>query len=700
MSGFSLLAPLGLVALVGLPLVVLYHMRHTTPVVKPVPTLRFWLAAVDQQTEQARFRRPPLTLLLLLHLVIVGLLAFALMRPAATDAWAGLGRRTEPEHLIILLDGSTSMEATDTPSGRTRFEEARTAALQRVSGLHEGDVATVVLMGTHPTTLEATDATSLKALRDRLGRVAAPGGRADLNAALQLAKDLILPGMADRIVLLSDGALAVDPTLVKDVGAPIEFQRVGRSDTGNVAITDLSARSSPDNPNQQQLFARIVNFSNDQVTAHVTVNADGIKVDSDQQSVPIDANGETQVVIKDLPAGAAKVTVSVQADVAGQPVDAFPADNSASLVLARGAELGLRILLVSDLPGPLQRVLTVLPGAQVTTQSTTDNLTGAGDAASQGPFDLVVYEGFTTPDAASLPNAPLLFVNPPRDGLLPTDGTRTMVEPTVTSVIANDPLLTGVDLSGVTFGETPIHTLSATDTVIVGASDKNGPGSGPLIYRGRVQSTGQPMIVLAFDLNDAKTNLPQRVAFPILMANMANELAPSPLPSAVPLGDPLRYRPRAGTATVRIVPPGGAPVDLAVAVGGDSAANATGTTAAGTTAADSGALREVVYADTGQSGEYKISELDATGKETGGGTFVVNAGHTRESDLRSNQELPGVLATARTAADAGSHTSLADLWPTLVAFALAVLGLEWLWSVLPRRRGRRRRVAGSLVVSR
>ncbi|MEA2585402.1 MAG: hypothetical protein QOF33_3487 [Thermomicrobiales bacterium] len=677
MSGFSLLAPLGLVALVGLPLVVLYHMRHTTPTVRPVPTLRFWLAAVDQQTEQARFRRPPLTLLLLLHLIIVGLLAFALMRPAAIDAWAGLGRRTEPTHVIILLDGSTSMVATDTASGRTRFEEARVNALSRVSDLREGDVATVVLLGTHPTTLEATDAAGLKALRDRLGRLPAPGGRADLNAALRLARDLVLPGLEDQIVLLSDGALTVDPTLVEAVGAPIEFQRVGRSTTSNLAITDLSARSSPDNPGQEQLYTRIVNFGDEPVTARVVVSADGIEVE--QQSVTIEANDDVEQIVKQLPVGAAKVTVTAQAE------DALQADNRASLVLSRDADLGLRILLVSDLPGWLQRALAVLPGAQLTTQSTSDSLTGASDGAAPGSFDLVVYEGFTPQDAATLPDAPIVFVNPPRDGVLPTDGAKTMLEPSVARIVANDPLLLGVDLTGVTFGETPIHNLSATDTEVVGADDRNGPGAGPLIYRGRMAASGQPMIVLTFDLNDQKTNLPQRIAFPILIANMANELAPSPLPSAVPLGDPLRYRPRADAAKVRIAPPTGEPIDLAVAVG-EEAANGAAPTAGG-----GGPLREVVYSDTGQPGEYRITELDAAGTESGGGTFVVNAGHTRESDLRANQELPGVLATARAVAESGTRASLSDLWPTLVAVALAVLGLEWLWSVLPRRRRQRRR---------
>jgi uncharacterized protein (DUF58 family) len=661
----GLLAPLGLVSLIGLPLVVLYHMRHTTPVVKPVPTLRFWLTAVEHQTDEARFRRPPLTLLLLLHLIIVGALAFALTRPAATDAWAGLGHRTDPEHVIILLDGSTSMSATDTPSGRSRFDEARASALARVANLHEGDVATVVLLGTHPTTLEATDAAGLKALRDRLAHVAPPGGRADLNAALRLARDLVLPNLEDRIVLLSDGALTVDPTLVAAVGAPIEFQRIGRSTTPNLAITDLSARGAPNNPDREQLYARIVNFSDDAITTRFVVTVDSVVLE--ERNVEIAANAAAEEIVDELPEGASNVTVTVESD------DAFQADNRASLALSRNADLGLHILLVSDNPGALQRALAVLPGSQVTTVSTTEMLTASAESTSEGPFDLVVYEGFTSPDG-SYPDAPMLFAGPPRDGTIATRGV--MPDPTVVAVSAQDPLLRGVELQGVTFGETPIHVLDATQTAVVSAE------GGPLIYRGRVPATGQPMIVLAFDVN--QSNLPQRVAFPILIANIAGELAPSPLPAAAPLGDPLRYRPRAGAATVRIQPPSGDSVDLSVAVQtADSPADASQTSG-------NDRLREVVYADTGRAGAYTITELDAAGNAMGGGTFVVNAGHARESDLRMNPDLPDVLANARATEETGTNASLADLWPALVMFAVAVLGLEWLWSVLPRRRARQR----------
>ena len=117
MSGLQFLVPLGLLALIGIPLVILLHMRHTTPVERTVPTLRFWRQVAPAPTDDARWRKPPLTLLLILQLVAVGALGLALARPAVADALAGLTQRTEPRHLVLVLDGSTSMSAIDGAAG-------------------------------------------------------------------------------------------------------------------------------------------------------------------------------------------------------------------------------------------------------------------------------------------------------------------------------------------------------------------------------------------------------------------------------------------------------------------------------------------------------------------------------------------------------------------------------------------------------
>jgi hypothetical protein len=659
MTGVELLAPLGLAALLAVPLVVLLHMRHTTPAPRPVPTLRFWIAAQEAPTERARLRRPPLTLLLLLQLLVVAALGFALTRPATADAWTELGLRTEPKHVIILLDGSTSMGAVDTPTGQSRFDEARDLALDRVSDLREGDVATIVLLGTRVTTFEATDAAGFPAFRARLAGLQAPGGRADLNGALSLTRDLLLPKLEDEVVLLSDGALAADPALVAGLGAPVELVRVGGTAVGlaggNVAITDLSARAMPGNPDRQQLWVRVGNFSTEPLTIPLVLWTDGIEA-GEPRAVELPPNGEfVEVDWGELPTGTAEVRVALDVQ------DAFPADNSASLILRQESDLTLRVLLVTDVPGDLARVLGVLDGADLRIEDS--NSTAIQNVGSS--YDLVVYEN-AAPSGGSLPDAALLFVHPKLDSpYFPTRGS--MPAPMVANVRPEDPLLYAVDLAGLTFGETPVYELDPSQWIEV----VEGSQGGPLILRGALQ--GRPSVVLAFDVE--ASNIVDRHAFPILIANIARELVPSPLPPSVPLGDPLVYRPSTDATAVRVTAPNGAVVELQVPTPPPDAV--------GSVAAD---LREISYTDTGRPGEYLLVEVGPDGAELGGGRFVVNAGHPAESDLRPNEELPGILATSRAADQVAGANDLFDLWPLFAAAALALLSLEWLIAVVPWRR--------------
>lgn len=656
MSGLTLLAPVGLFGLLGIPLVILFHMRNTTPRTQSTPTLRFWRQAQEVQSETVRFRRPPLTLLLLLHLALVAVLAVSLARPAASEALAGLGGRTTPTHVILLLDGSTSMAAGVDPlgpAGRTRFDLARSAALDELDGLREGDVATVLILGTRTTTLEATDSAGIQALRERLRGLPLPGGRTDLNAALRLCQDLLLPGMTDQIVLVSDGADSADPALVARIGAPIRLRAItGDVPPHNVAITDLVTRGSADRPGQQQLYVRVVNFGDEVVTVPVAIEADGLPVTG--RDLIIDPDGGAAELVEDVPAG------TVQASVSIDTADAFRADDTASVLLGQEGAAGLRILLVSDAATALQRALSVLPGAQVTTRTLPD-LTAGG---LPGPTDLIVFEGATP--SGSFPPVPALVVNPLAGAL---QATGAIADPKPIRIRAQDPLLRGVDLAGVVFGQIPALELVPGDTEVVGAD------GGPLIYRGRTPGSEQSMVVMTFDL--AQSNLPQRVAFPILIANAVGELAPSALPPSSPLGDPLTYAPRAGASTVRVTSPSGQATDLLVPP---------------VSATNPEALRTVTFADTGLPGEYAVAELDGTGGELSVSRLIINAGHPQESDLRPNATLPDTLAGATATGDAGGGTSRDDLWPLLVLIAIALLSVEWLISLWPSRR--RRALAG------
>lgn len=648
----SLLVPVGLLALIALPIIIVLHMRHTKPRLLQVPTLRFWLAAEPEPVQDMRFRRPPLTVPLLLQLLLAAVVALALAQPVTSRALEALGLsgRTGPVHLILLLDGSTSMLATDAGGAGTRFDVARTSARDRLDTLREGDVATLLMMGTRLTTQGATDDASLTLLKQRLETALPAGGRADLNAALNLAHSLLLPDRDNQIVLLSDGALSVDAAVAGATGAPISLVDVSRQgDSPNVAVVDLTARSVPGNPDLFELYARVMSFAPEELTIPVSLTSGGIELD--RPSITIPPNGGTVELIWPLPDGAAEATVDLLHD------DALMADNQASVLLSQetASELGLSILLVSDAPDALYRVLTALPGARVTTTATAS----FAAATTNRGYDLVVFERFA-PSGQQLEGlaTPLLLVGPPPGELFPADGV--ILEPHLTQFRASDPLLAGVDLAGVTFGEMARYTPGTEATTVAGT------GEGPLIFRTTLADS--PAVVLGFDL--ARSNLSRRVAFPILIANAVSELAPSPLPSAIALGDPLRYRPRAEAATVEITSPTDVTVSLAVAA--DSS--------------DPGG-HVMSFANTGQPGHYQIAELDETGAAIGSGQFIVNAGHSRESDLRPNADLADSLALAEASGSTSQGPSrLADLWPFLVALALALLVLEWTVGLLPRWR--------------
>jgi Ca-activated chloride channel homolog len=649
MSGLQVLAPLGIAALIGIPLIILFHMRHSTPIVRSVPSLRFWLATTPVRTDDNRFRLPPLSLLLILQLLAVTALGLALMRPAVSEALAGIGQRTEPAHVMMLVDGSTSMSATDTPEGLTRFEVARDEAMARIRSLRQGDAVTVMVLGTQSLTFQANDPAAFHALQARLGELEAPGGRTDFNAALRLARDLILPEIDNRIVVLSDGAISADPSLVETIDAPIEYIQIGRAATPNLAITELTTRTSSTNPARQQIYARAANFSDRQITVPLVVRADGLV--AHEESLTIPPNDAVDIEVTELPEGASRITVTIEG------ADQLMADNEASIVVAQAERYARNFLLVSDIPNYVQRALAALPGAQITTVSTTEFLNGQ---ALPGSYDLVVYDNVTPSGAPGLA-APALVINPPRDGPLATEGV--MTTPVIERIRGNDPILADVDLTGVTFSETPVHLLDATHTEIVGAD------AGPLIYRGVLPDSGQAMVVLTFDLN--RSNLPLRVSFPILVANIVGELAPNPMPSSVPLGDPLRYEPGADVSHVEIMSPSGNRAEITVSHQVEEGE------AAATGSVGVLPMREIVFAATGQPGEYVVTEISSSGRAQEAGIFMVNAGHEQESDLRSNLEVQATLAHTNLESVGGGSTTLSDLWPLLAAIGLILIVIEW-----------------------
>ena len=508
MSGLGILAPIGFFALISLPVIYLFHMRHSTPLRRVVPTLRFWQSAAPVQSEDPRFRIPPLSLSLLLQLLAAAALAIGLAQPVIAGSLGGLTHRTDPVHLVVLLDGSTSMTAQDTPDGKTRFDLARQDVLNRVGELRQGDTATVMVLGTQNVTLGATDPGDFKSLSEQLASLPSPGGVADLDSALKLVADLAVPDMQEEIALYSDGAVTADPVIVSSLPGTLVWKEFGRASSPNLAITEIVPRSAPGASGDIELFLQIANFSPNPVETVLLVQADGVEVT--RQTLTVDPTRPADVTVNGVSSDTRRIVAEVQSQ------DALFADNQATIVFAESGGSEISVLLVSDLPGASQRALASVPGTVVTTVGSAEY---ANRSVSVAGFDLVVFDG-VLPPGGQVPNRPVIFIDPPRGGILPDNGMITT--PEIESVRTDDPILNDVDLSGVSFRETPAFELAASSEPIVESAE------GPLIFRGVAPESGQTMVVISFDL--AESNLPSRIAFPILMSNIVNSLAPSSLP--------------------------------------------------------------------------------------------------------------------------------------------------------------------------
>lgn len=649
-GGLTLLAPVGLAALLALAAIVLIHMRRRTPPRLTVPSLRFWEPASADSADRRRLRRPPLTLPFVLQLLAALVIGIALARPAV-DALPGLARqRTVPEHTMIVLDGSTSMLSLASTEGQqTRWDHARNEVRGELDAWQAGDVVTLMVAGSRLDTTSASTRPQVDRLRDRVAAMEAPGGVADIEAALRLAADLVLPDRANRLVLVTDGAVRVNPQVASQVAAPIELRQVGDEALPNVAVTTIGSRPIANRDDTYRLSFELASFAPEAVRLPYRVQADGVDVVASEIDL---AAAESRTIEVTLPQGVRS------ADVVVEVRDAFAADNQATILLGSSGTTGLDILLLSDTPAALERALGALPESSVEVFPAAT----PGVRALAAGFDLVVFEGIA-PLPGDIPDVPMIFVRPtPLGEWFASEGV--MPAPVIDRFEAGSPVLDGVDLGGVTFGDTPAYVLGDGDEELV-RGGANGV-TGPLVWRGDVD--GVRYVALGFDLQTS--NITQRVAFPVLIARAVADLVVDPVSSSLGLGESLLYRTAEGAVALAVVDPAGEVAMLDVPAAGGP----------------------VLFEGTGLAGTYSLTDLGEGERALDEARFVVNAGHPVESDLRPIGGLAESLAGAEASSDAiASRRGLAELWPALIAVAGIVIALEWLafgagWIRLPSPR--------------
>src|SRR5579885_3550514 len=209
------------------------------------------------------WQRLKTSLLLLIQIALMLLLVFGLARPFFTVS------AQASDNVVILLDASASMQATDVKPNR--FEAARNAAKGIVGRLSDDATGTVVRVKDHPEIL--VQGGTKGQLMDALNHVAVSTGTTNMKEALQLALSLNKGKTRSQIFVISDGAFG-DLNDVQPGDAEIHFLPIGASGD-NQGITTLSSRPDPNDNSKTHVFVRVQNFGSAPASNLLSLYADG-----------------------------------------------------------------------------------------------------------------------------------------------------------------------------------------------------------------------------------------------------------------------------------------------------------------------------------------------------------------------------------------------------------------------------------------
>ena len=616
----NILNPLALLfALIAVPIVLLYLLRLRRREQTVSSTLLWRQVLLDREanTLWQRLRR---NLLLLLQLITLAFLVFALIRPYVNVPGGISGRQ------VVLLDASASMQATDvSPS---RFEAAKARARELIDQLGPGDAMSIIAVDQAPRALVA--ATSNKAeLIQALDSAQSSLHPANWSAAIALA-GASAGGASQSITVISDGANAGSAPSSGAAGSPlrlltgnVHYVPVGASGE-NLAITNLSLRRTL---RGLAALVRVENTGSQPREALMSMRVDGVLVDARTLQVPAGQSVAWTVNELDLRAAA------VQASLEAQEGNVLTVDDTAYAV--NTAREIRRALLLS--PGNLflEQALSAMPELEVTRALTPPVISESSvlfSASRDFGFDLYVLDGvsMTLP-----PEANVLYIGASAPFTVSGRFSNT-------NYVRSEahPIMDAVDWRNV-------HILSAgqfaVPTWLKPVVQTQG---GPVLYAGQqtdvspeqAGATAGRVVVVPFELR--RSDLPLQIAFPVLIANAVEWLAPAQgtnIPLSVKPGEPV---PLPANSMIQL------PDGSSVTVG------------------------ERGFADTGQLGIYQAIVRGARSD------FAVNFMNPAESDVTPN---PRLIAdtTAASTIDGAPPMSQREIWPWLAALALVILLAEW-----------------------
>ncbi|HEY1171231.1 MAG TPA: VWA domain-containing protein [Verrucomicrobiae bacterium] len=576
----NFLAPFAFLFAATLPVVIVFYMLKRRRTVRLVSSTILWQKFLAETQANAPFQKLRNNWLLLLQLLLLALAVFALARPyfAATTQ--------EPGLVVVILDGSASMQARD--ESPTRFEAARKEALKLVDGLKDTDQMIVVLSAGN--TVVRQSPTAEKTTLRRALEECQPGDTPTrVEEAFKLAQTLSKNRSNVEVHFFSDGAIPAAENLTA-IKLPVVYHQFGKR-ANNAGITAMDVRPHPEDPSQRVVFASVFNASTNAQTVSAELRFNGQFIDSKVLNLPAREAASTVFAAEQKQSGT--YTLKLKAD------DDLAVDNEVSIISKMPRPV--KVLLVSVGNRFMESAIRVLPNVEVSTAS---QLTAGGKG-----YDIVVLDRVTP---VTQPEVNTLAWNIGNTNWF--ESWRTVENPVVVDWNANHPLMRFVTFDNVRVYQTLGVKAPKWGLVLVEAQQT------PLLIAG--EKGRQRLVWVGFD--SLESEWPLRNSFIIFMANSMDWLNPQQT-------DASQFTLQAGTAFRQ---PLFATVDSATVTlpKGDKKEVKLGEQA-----------KEFIWGETYRVGSYKVNH------GTNEMAFTVNLMDPAESDITPRSQVPVGAAGSVTA---------------------------------------------------
>ena len=497
----------------AIPIIALYILKLRRRR-EPVSTLMFWEQLFKERQTTSLFQRLKHLLSLLLQLLFLALLVLAIARPQ----FAFITKSAR--QLILIIDHSASMNAVmnldpDNPSSESRLDSAKQSALQMVKGLRFMDEMSVISCHTRPT-IRAPFTNHQKTLRQAIESIKPTDIETDLKPAVDLAFDVAQTKPNPEIIILSDFQSVSEETLEKfqkslpqDTTAeeePTQEQKIKRhlirigEDNDNVGITQFRVRKSIVNAFDYETLLTVVNASDEEKRCSVELYFNESLFDVRPYTL---APGEKKSEIFSnftFEGGELKAVLDV--------TDVLPTDNVAYATLPK-REL-ISVLLVTNENPFLQKVLSVDEKLNLSIMTPAEYESNAKEA------QVVVFDRF---NPTRLGDGNYMFIYPPQATNPPNESANNptatwhigeaLETPIITDWERTHPILRHVHLENVLIGEAYDVTPPSTAQILARSFES------PILF---VDVTPKRKIVFAA-INILESDLPLRIAFPVIIAN-------------------------------------------------------------------------------------------------------------------------------------------------------------------------------------